>query len=250
MLEKYTDPQKRYKALKSLLSSEGGLISTAEEMKTESASLRDAVKVYKDEMATIKAPVDAFFGVSSDIYKEAKKQREDMAELIAANLAALEAAKDDYVKYCAAASGSSIGLIVISGGMAWPLAAVAGGVLGAMAEEARKRKNALDDERSRLSAAVAPKIALLADVTGLEKAITPLGDYLGKVYDGLNNIYGVWNNVVTEYTAILNKATPEKLKNLDDFTTAGRILEAQKRWKVIARSTEMFTARAFVDFKV
>jgi hypothetical protein len=249
MLEKLTDPQRRYQALKSLLGSEGGLISKAEEMAKESIALRNAVGTYREEMKTIKKPVDDYFSVASKIYSEAKKQREDLADLITANQAALDAAKDDYVKYCAAASGSSIGLIVISGGMAWPLAAIAGGVLGAMAEEARKRKNALDEERSRLSAAVAPKIALLTDINGLETAITPLEAQLGKVYDGLGDIYGVWNNVVLRYGEILKEATPEKLKNLDDFSTSNRIIEAQKRWRKIAESTERFTARAFVDFK-
>jgi len=246
-LQQIPTPAERLVMLRQILTGTGGLVTQAKTMETESASLRDALLTYTTEMTTVKAPISKYFSDGGTLCEEARSKHKDILTRITQAQNELNTAREDYIKYCAAAAGSSVGLMIISGGMAWPLAATAGGVLGAMAEEARKRANEIEGEISRLNAEGAKKARLVLDVQGLHVGVTPIELHLGKVIESLGTIAGVWGNVASQFQDIVNETKPEDLQNVEEYTAASRIITAQGKWKEIAETTSQFTERAFVQ---
>lgn len=246
MLGEIDDIEERYEALKELLEGRGGLIGEARKMQTETVKLRDDLVLFTNKMVQVKKPVTDYFSESGTLNQEAEKKLADIGARIKEAQAELSNAKDDYVKYCAAAAGSSVGLMLVSGGMAWPLAATAGGVLGALAEQARKRANEIESEIGRLNVENAKKARLVVDVKGLQSGVKPVDEHLKKVITGLESIGGAWTNVISQFTSIIEHSSPEVLKDLGDYTTASRIIVAQDKWAEIAKATFDFTGKAFV----
>ncbi|AHJ97197.1 hypothetical protein [Hymenobacter swuensis] len=247
-LKETDDEEERYDMLKSLLLGSGkrGLIKTAETIGKETVALRAALLKYNEEMAVVKAPIDTYFSKQSDIYKEAEKANKDIAEKLTQKQALLESTRSAYVDLVAAATASSVGLFIISGGMLWPLSAVAGGVLGDLAEKARKRANEIEAEIGSLSAETRKKARLVTDIGSLNQALTPLDKYLKAVCKSLEDIAGVWNDVTFRLHKIVEETSPEALKDLDTYEQRTNIRVAQEKWKKTAEKTYDFTSKAFI----
>jgi hypothetical protein len=249
MLNQISDRKERYEALKGILGGDGGLITESIAMEARATSLRTALLAYSAEMTGVKTPIDKYFSASSDVCKEAVAKHKDVMDSITAAQIELTGARDDYTKYVAAATGSSVGLMIISFGVAWPLAAVSGGVLGALAEQARKRANEIEGQLATLRGEAAKKAQLVLDVNGLQSGVNPVELQLTKVCEGLDQIAGVWANVTSRLKNIIEQTSPEALADVDKFLTISRILTAQEKWKNIAETTYGFTERAFVKFQ-
>jgi hypothetical protein len=241
------DNQTRYEILKELLLGEGGLVGEAMRMETETKKLRNDILAYLDRMREIKTPIHTYFGSSSDIYEEAKAQNKEIAKKLTETQAELESTRADYIKYVVAASAGSVGLFIFTGGMLWPVSAVVGGVLGDLAEKARKRANEMEAKMSTLSGEAKKKASLVADVNALTTSITPIDEYLQMVCNGLGTIGGVWTNMVVKLHAIVDRISPEVMQDLSAITQKLRIMEGQKRWAEVAKGSYDFTANAFVE---
>ena len=248
-LRQIPTPAERLVMLKQILTGPGGLVAEAKKMETESKTLRDDLNTYTAEMIKVKAPISKYFSEGSAISTEAQSKHLDILSRIMNAQSELNTAREDYVKYCAAAASSSVGLMVISGGMAWPLAATAGGVLGALAESARKRASEIEGEISRLNAEGSRKARLVLDIQGLQAGVHPVELQLSKVSETLGTIAGAWGNVAFQFQEIVNETRPEDLKDVEEYSAASRIITAQGKWKEIAETTSQFTERAFVQVK-
>ena len=247
ILDQISDPGERYQALKEIVSGSGGLVSEAEAMEKQTTALRKDLLEYTTKMVNVKAPISKYFSKSSEIYTQAVKRNKDLTDRITIAQSELSAARDEYTKYVAAAAGSSVGLFVLSGGILWPLSAVAGGVLGHLAEQARKRANELESQISTLNAEAAQKARLVLDVSGMQLGIAPVNDQLRKVCDGLGEIAGVWNNVTSRFQNIVEQTSPDALKDLSNWLVISRLFSAKDKWQQIAETTFDFTAKAFVE---
>jgi hypothetical protein len=223
------------------------MVSEATKMEKAAKELRDAILAYLKVMKDVKGPIDEYFGLSSKIFEEAVAKNKDVADRLILAQAELDYVRAEYVKYVAAATASSVGVFVLSGGMLWPISAVLGGVLGDLAEKARKRANEVEAEIGTLGTETKKKTQLVNDVNSLSASLTPLEGYLTAVSISLADIAGVWGNVVVNFHAIVANTSPDALKDLAVIQQRFRIRQGQDKWAKTAAMTYDFTAKAFVE---
>jgi hypothetical protein len=250
-LKKQTTPAEKVAYLKDVLMGDGGLIGEAIKMKSEADALYKEVLAYLSEMNRVKAPVMTYFSTSKgekSLYAEAKSKHEDLTKRVEAIQKEVEALGDEYLKYVAITTGVTVGLMVISMGMLWPVSAVTGGVLGSMTENLRKQRNALSEELDRVRGDEKKKATLVSDVNGFSPAIDRVAHNLDNVCKGLAVIGGVWGNVVNRLQAI-SATTPESLSGDSVNNVTRKINAARDKWDEIVEATYQFTADAFVEIK-
>ncbi|KAA9327143.1 hypothetical protein F0P96_18070 [Hymenobacter busanensis] len=247
---KSTDSKEaRYEILKELLTGEGGLATEAINMGQQATDLRNAILKYLEDMNRIKAPVNTYFSESSDIYKEAVDKNKAIADRLVLAQAELSSVREEYIKYVAAATASSVGVFVFTMGVGWPVSAILGGVLGDLAEKARKRANEVEAEVNSLGVEGRKKTQLVADVSALNADIGPIESYLRKVSDSLAGIASVWTEVAGKFDYIVKNTSPDALKDIAAITQAMRIRQGQEKWALTAQMTSAFTAKAFVEIR-
>lgn len=240
--------------LKEMLMGEGGLVSEAATMASEADALSKEVLDYLNTMNTVKKPVMDYFSKSkpddaNNLYNVAKAKHTELTQKVEQMQKEVDALGDEYLKYVAITTGVSVGLLVVSMGMLWPVSAVTGGVLGSMTENLRKARNDLSAQLDGVRGDVAKKLALVTDINGFNPAIDRVAGNLDSVCKGLAVIAGVWTGVVTRLTAVATETKPDQLAKLSEQNVTRKINSARDKWDKVVEATYQFTTEAFVEIR-
>lgn len=245
-----TPPDQRQALIKEILTGDGGLQSSAVAMGKLANDLNQALAAFNLKLTPSVNTMATYSGNATKFYK-------DVTDDITTDLADVKTYQDEADKayklwrdLTISASTVSVGLMVLTMGMAWPLAAVAAGVLGSQAAKAR---SAYDDAMGKVHAAEADeqkKIALKTDLDAFNKQMLPVNTAAQAFTDTLAKVEGVWVQIGVDLATIAKNFTPDQFKNLPVWKEAMKLDDAEQDWQTIAAAASNYTENSLVAYHI
>lgn len=234
--------------LAQVLTGPGGLQSTAVDMVDKCNDLVKALAGFNQKLKPSTDELASYTSSSSKFYDDVTKAITQDISDVATYQEAADTAYKEWKDYTIAACTTSVGLVVLTGGMAWPLAAVAAGVLGDKAKKARDAYNDACDQVHQAEADEQKKIQLKVDLDGFNKALGPVNEAAEGFMNTLQQVTGVWTNVGTQLDYIATNFTPEQLGSLSFVIQALKLHNATSDWQIIGQAAQQFTANSLVTY--
>lgn len=231
-----------------ILTGEGGLQSTAVTTVATCNQLISAMSNFNTSMATPNATIQTYTSSSSQFYKDAVSAAGQDASDVVTFQQDADAAYTQWKDYTIAAVTVSVGLVIISGGMLWPAAAVAAGVLGHDAVEARDKYNEYCAERDAAAADEKLKQQLVVDLGGLNSAVKNVSNAAASFLTTLSQVAAAWTTIGQDLAHIVHTYTPEQLAKYSWVNQALHCEDAVKEWQTIATAAQAFTQNSLVPF--
>lgn len=144
----------------------------------------------------------------------------------------------------------SVGLVVLTGGLAWPLAAVAAGVLGSQAAKARSAYDAAMDQVHGAEEDEQKKITLKHDLDAFNTQMVPVNKAAQNFADMLAKVEGVWLQIGVDLGYIATTFTPDKINNLPAWKEATQLDDATQDWHTIAVAASTYTENSLVTYHI
>jgi hypothetical protein len=240
--------QQRADNLKEVLVGQGGLASTAADMKQKTNALMSKMLSFDADFSAANATVQEYAGNQSSIFKAVDKLIGQLKDSIKETQQAADDAYAEWRAYTIAAVTVSVGLTIFSGGLLLPLAVAAAIGFGVAAARAKDNYNNLCDEVRSFEADLGKKTRLSIDLTGLNSAVADIAPAMTEFKKSLETIEGVWNDVGMNLAYIANNYTVDQLSDLTWVIQAMRILDAQTKWQEIGRTAGEFSQNSLVSF--
>lgn len=239
-------PKQRAENLKTILTGEGGLVSTAHDMQEKTAALLSKLAAFDGQLQDASTQIMKYTGSSSAILKEASTLL-GSAESSVTNLtnSANEAHKK-WENYTIAAVTTSVGITILSGGLLWYVGLGLGVGLGVAAAKELALYNDLMEQVATAKEDVQKKTRLVTDLQGLNKSVPGVTDALSSFRTKLEQIEGVWVNIGGNLAYIANNYTDEQLSNYPWIQQAMKIGEATDKWQSISNTASQFTQNSLV----
>ncbi|HEX8193939.1 MAG TPA: hypothetical protein VF552_13665, partial [Allosphingosinicella sp.] len=236
--------------LTQVLTGPGGLQSTAADMLTKCNDLVKALAGFNLQLKPSTDTLAQYTAQGSTFYQDVLTAIQgDKADFAVAQEAADEAYKE-WKDYTIAACSTSIGLVILTGGMAWPLAAVAAGVLGDKAAKARQAYNDACTRRDNDAADEKMKEQLQVDLSGFNTQMGPVNDAAQAFLTTLQQVTGVWTGIASDLDFIATNFTPEQLGSLSFIMQSMKLENATSDWKVIAEAANEYTTNSLVSYHI
>lgn len=232
--------------LAEVLTGQGGLQSTAQgmvalgnDLVSALASFNLKLKPSTDTLADFTSKSSTFY---NDVLTDIKTDISDVATYQQAADDAFKLWKDLTIS----AVTTSVGLLILTGGAAWPVSAVLAGALGDAAKKARDAydkacgqvRDAEEDEQK--------KILLKLDLEGFDTKMTPTNEAAQNFLQTLQKVTGVWTDISSNIAYIANNFTPAQLGDLSWIMQAMALERATQDWKTIADKSQEYTANSLV----
>jgi len=241
-------PQQRADNLKMILTGQGGLASTAEDMRTKTNALMTKLLDFDSKISAANQEIQVYSGSSSSLLADVNQIIGKLKSDIEETQASADNAYKKWRDYTIAAVTTSVGVMILSAGLLWPLAVGLAAGLGTAAALAKAQYNALMDEVHALDADRQKKTRLVTDLTGFNSSIATIAPALGEFKDSLQTIEGVWNDVGMNLAYIVNNYSVDQLSDLSWVMQTMKILDAQKKWGDIAATTQQFAQNSLVSY--
>jgi hypothetical protein len=233
-----------------VLTGHGGLQSTAQQMVGLANDLVQALAAFNLKLAPSVTTMTNYTASSSKFYKDVEAdittdQTDEQTYQDEANTA-YKLWRDLTIS----AVTTSVGTLVLSGGLAWPLSAALAGGLG---DAAKKARDAYDDACDKLNAAKADeqkKILLKMDLNGFNIQMQPVSAAATAFQGKLQEVTGIWSTISNNIAYIANNFTPEQLGDLGWVQQALALDRATKDWKIIADKAQEYTSQSLVTYQI
>ncbi len=234
--------------LAQVLTGDGGLQSTAVAAEATVNGLIQHVATFNGLMTPANTTIQTYTTTDSQFYKDAVAAAgQDAADVITFQQDA-DAAYKAWKNYTIEAVSVSVGIMVISCGLAWPAAAVAAGVLGHDAVEARDNYNKYCAERNNSSEDELKKQQLITDLGGLDTAVSSVAQALTNFSDMLAKVAAAWVQISSDLNVIVTKYTPEQLADYSFVNQALGCEHATQDWATIGAAAQAYTSTSLVPF--
>lgn len=245
-----TPADQRQALITEILTGDGGLQSSALTMKGLANDLSQAMAQFNLKLTPATDEMSTYSGESTKFYNDVVA---DITTDISDVTTYQSEADEDYKLWrdlTISAVTVSIGLIVLTGGMAWPLAAVAAGVLGSQAKKARDAYDKAVAQVNAAEADEAKKIQLKMDLTAFNKQMTPVNTAAQNFQTELAKVEGVWLNISNDLAFIAQNFTPGQFDNLPVWKDAMKLDDATQDWQTIADKSDEYTANSLVTYHI
>ena len=242
-------PQQRADNLKLILVGDGGLASMADDMKKKTSALLAKLLAFEKKLTDANEQIVKYAGSSSDILTEANRLVGELTVQIDATKTAMDAAYKKWRDLTIAAVVAAVGIMILTGGLLWPVALAVGGSLGAAAAMARHNYNNLCDELKKQKEDKTKKTQLVTDLTGLNASVALVSPAMTEFISSLQAIEGVWTDVSMNLAYIVNNYGVDQLGNLTWVMQAMKIMDAQNKWGDIKSTTQQFTQNSLVSYE-
>jgi len=240
--------EQRAEILKTILMGQGGLTSSAEDMQQKTADLMKKLLAFDKEFTAANTTVQEYSGSSSSILADANKLIGQLQENISETQAAADEAYKKWRDYTIAAITTSVGLMILTGGLAWPIALGLGIGLGVAAAAEKKAYNNLMDQVAKYHTDMKKKTRLVTDLTGLNSSIADIAPAMNEFKTSLETIEGVWLNIGMDLNYIATNYTVNQLGDLTWVMQTLKVLDAQKKWGDISTTAKDFSANSLVSY--
>lgn len=255
VLKAVRNPSDRKAAIADMLVGPHGLTRTAAEIRGLVDDLRTrTLAPFKVDFDAAKIDVDKYAGKQCSIYAEAEKKLGAASGVVKKTQSEFDAERKKYKDWSAAAGGGAAGVMIYTGGLAWPVALGWGLIAGLWpAEGARK---AAEEQAKVLAEAKGVELQctlLVTELGMLNDYIPDVKQSLAAVDSSLSDISEVWSNQEDALQSIIDTTPLKSSGSVVGFEDATRlmaqrgILEAEQAWQDIAAKTRQFTANAFVE---
>jgi hypothetical protein len=195
------------------------------------------------------AQVQKYTNSQSDVLKAANKLIGDLNNQITNVLQpAADAALKEWRDYTISAVTTSVGIMVLSCGLLWPVAVGLGVGLGVAASKARDAYNGLCDQINKSNVDIQRKTLLVTDLTGFNVAINKVAPSMKEFSTNLGIIEGVWVDIGANLAFICNNYTVDQLSSYPWVTQAMKIGDATAKWAAIGNVTQDFTQHSLVSY--
>lgn len=240
-------PQKNAAAMREIISGDGGMLAQAKQMKQYTNDLQNKLSTFQSKFATAEQGVQTYFDNDLNVLNAAiadiKTDENDIATL----KAKAKEAHEEWEKYTIAATTTSVGVMVLSAGLLWPVAAGLGGGLGAAAADEMSLYNKYMGEIANDQADLKKKNQLVLDLTSFNTSVANVSTLTQKFATDLATIEGVWLDQNQQLTNIIN-LDDAILGNLSELVEKRDIAQACNDWKTIATNTENFITKCLVTY--
>ncbi len=240
----------RQQLVTEILTGPGGLQSSAVAMGKLANDLNQALAQFNLKLAPSTTTMATYSGNATKFYTDVTNDiNADISDVATYQ----HEADVDYKLWrdlTISATTVSIGLVILTLGMAWPLAAVAAGVLGSQAAKARSAYNAALDQVNNANADEQKKIALKTDLDAFNKQMLPVNQAAQNFSDTLAKIEGVWLQIGVDLGYIATTFTPDKVNNLPAWQEAMQLDDATQDWQTIATAASDYTQNSLVSYHI
>jgi hypothetical protein len=245
-----TPADQRMALVTEILTGDGGLQSSAVSMGTLANALNQKMANFNLKLAPSVDEMSDYTSKSSKFYQDVEAAiTQDTTDIDTFQ----KEADDTYKLWrdlTISATTVSIGLMVVTGGMAWPLSAVAAGVLGSQAKKARDAYDAAVEHVNAARADEQKKIRLKADLNGFNVQMAPVTQAAQNFQTTLAKVEGVWLTIANDLAYIAKTFTPDQFENLPVWKEASKLDLATQDWKIIAQKADEYTANSLVTYHI
>lgn len=243
-------PEQCGQIVQELLTGPGGLQATAETMVALSNKLTQDLAKFALKLQPSVATMTDYTASSSTFYQDV----ENAINTDISDVAAFQQAADDAYKLwrdlTISAVTTSVGTLVLSAGMAWPISATLAGALGAEAKKARDAYDNACRERDAAKTDEQKKIQLKMDLNSFNMQMQPVTQAVQAFQASLQQVTAVWTQIGSDLAYISTNFTPAQLGDLSWVRQALALDRATQDWKTIADKTEEFTAQSLVTYNI
>lgn len=243
-------PAQLPQTLSAILTGPGGLQSSAAEMVVLANALIKDLAQFNLKLKPKTDVLSDYTAKSSTFYQDVVNAVGQDAKDVTTYQDEADAAFKLWRDLTISAVTTSVGLVVLTGGMALPVAAVAAGVLG---DQAKKARDAYDDACHKRDAAAADKqkkMALQNDLGAFNRQMGPVNIAADNFLNSLQRVAGVWTNIGSDLDYIARNFTVDKFDGLPAWRDAMMLDSATQDWQTIAAKANEYTANSLVTFKV
>lgn len=241
-------PEQRAANLKTILTGQGGLASTADDMRNKTNALMQKLTAFDSKISAANQEIQVYAGASSDLLANVNQIIGKLKTSIAETQDAADAAYKKWRDYTIAAVTTSVGIMILSAGLLWPVALGLGVGLGVAAEMAKAQYNQLMNDVHDLELDKQKKTLLVTDLSGLNSSVATIAPAMSEFKSSLEVIEGVWNDVGMNLAYIVNNYSVAQLSDLSWVMQAMRIGDAQKKWQDIATTTQQFSQNSLISY--
>ncbi|MBD2505592.1 alpha-xenorhabdolysin family binary toxin subunit A [Anabaena azotica] len=240
--------------LKMILIGPGGLVSTAEDMKTKTNALLKKLTEFDGNINAANEQLQKYSGQSSQILANANQLIGKLSDDINRLNVQADVAYQKWRDYTIAACVTGV-VVGIFGNILFPgLALLAGaGVaigLGIAAANERATYNALRSEIAKQEADKQKKSVLVTDLKGFDTNIGLIAPALVKFKQNLDIIQGVWLDIGGNLSYIATNYGVDELSNYAWIQQAMKIGDATAKWQAIATTTQQFTQNSLISYSI
>jgi hypothetical protein len=236
--------------LKSILTGPGGLQSSAASMVTLANALIAKLAKFNLALTPATTVMAHYTSNSSTFYQHVVADVGQDAADVATFQHEADAAYKLWRDLTISAVTTSVGVMVLTGGLAWPASAVLAGVLGDQAKKARDAYDTACTQRDNAAADKQKKIDLQNDLGAFNTQMTPTNEAAANFLKALQQVTGVWTNIGSDLDYIAQNFTPDKFDNLPAWRDAMMLDRATQDWQVIAGKASDYTVNSLVTFKL
>jgi len=236
--------------LTDLLTGSGGLQSTADDQVAKANALVKALATFNDQLKPSIDTMDTFTSQSGTFYTDVQTAITADISDVAAYQQAADDAYQSWRSFTIAAVTTSIGLLIVTGGLAWPASAVLGGVLGDKAQKARDAYNAALQQVAAAEAEEQKKILLKSDLDAFNTQMKPTDAAADNFLKTLQQVTAIWSGISNNLAFISQNFTVAQLKQLSSAMEALKLHEATVDWQNIAAASQAYTANSLVSYHI
>jgi hypothetical protein len=241
-------PEQRAANLKLILAGTGGLASTADDMRKKTNDLMTKLIDFDTKISAANKEIQIYAGSSSSLLADVNQIIGKLKSSIEQTQSAADDAYKKWRDYTIAAVTTSVGIMILSAGLLWPVAVGLGAGLGTAAALAKAQYNSLMDDVRSLEADKQKKTRLVTDLTGLNTSVATIAPAMTEFKSSLETIEGVWNDVGMNLAYIVNNYSVSQLSDLSWVMQTMKILDAQKKWGDIATTTQQFSQNSLISY--
>jgi hypothetical protein len=233
-----------------ILTGQGGLQSTAANMVTLANDLVAALAQFTLKLVPSTTTMASYTASSSKFYK-------DVADAITTDTNDVETFQQEadtayklWRDLTISAVTTSIGVLVLTGGLAWPVSATLAGVLGDQATKARAAYDNACAERDAAAADEQKKIQLKFDLGAFNLQMSTVNNAAANFQTTLQQVSAVWAQIGVNLNFIATNFTPDQLGDLSWVMQALALDRATQDWQTIANKAEEYTGNSLVTYNI
>jgi hypothetical protein len=236
--------------LASILTGPGGLQSSAASMVTLANNLIQDLAQFNQSLTPATTTMANYTANSSKFYQDVVADVGQDSQDVQTFQDQADSAYKLWRDLTISAVTTSVGLVVLTGGMAWPVSAVLAGVLGDQAQKARDAYDTACAKRDAASEDEQKKMALQVDLGAFNHQMTPVNTAAANFLQALEKVVGVWTNIGSDLDYIAKNFTPDQFDNLPAWRDAMLLDDATQDWQAIASKANEYTANSLVTYNV
>ncbi|MFK3772290.1 alpha-xenorhabdolysin family binary toxin subunit A [Pseudomonas sp. NPDC089406] len=228
----------------------GGLQSNADTMKSLTNDLIQKLAQFTSQLNPAVTTMNTYTANSSKFYKDVNDAIGADAEDVKTFQHEADVAYKLWRDLTISAVTTSVGVMVLTAGLAWPISATLAGVLGDQAKKARDAYNKACQERDDAASDEQKKMTLLNDLGAFNSKSADANTAALAFKQDLEQVLGVWTTIGSNLDFIAKNFTPDKFDGLPAWRDAMMLDQATQDWHTIADKANEYTANSLVSYNI